>query len=239
MRQTSSADRGAPLILAFDTAGSACSVAVGDGDAILACERQEMRYGHAEALLPMIDRVIAAAGAAPAGLTAVAVSTGPGGFTGIRAGIAAAQGVALAARAPLIGISSFAAVAITIETGDTVSLVALDSRREDFYVQFFGPGGEPRGAPAAILPERLSTYVADAIGETPLRIAGDAAAEAAAALSGRARIAVLPSTAPDARGVLAAAARSLDGALGVARPLYLRPPDVTVAKSRRPVGARA
>jgi len=233
------ADRGGPLVLAFDTAGSACSAAVGSGDAVLAHERQEMRYGHAEALLPMIDRVIAAAGATPAGLAVIAVSVGPGGFTGIRAGLAAAQGVALAAGTPLIGISSFAAVAVLLEAGDTASLVALDSRREDFYVQLFDPGGETRGDPAAILPERLSTYVADAIGGAPLRVAGDAAVRAAAALSGRTALAVLSSTAPDARGVLAAAIKSLDSALGVARPLYLRPPDVTAPKSRRPAGGRA
>ena len=80
-----------PVVLAFDTAGSACSVAVGrDGD-VLAYERREMRHGHAEALLPMIDRVMAAAGLARAPIDLVAVSTGPGGFTGIRAGLAGAR----------------------------------------------------------------------------------------------------------------------------------------------------
>jgi tRNA threonylcarbamoyladenosine biosynthesis protein TsaB len=87
-------------MLAFDTAGSACSVAVGRGGAVLAHQRCEMRHGHAEALLPMIDRVVKDAGLTPADIGVVAVSPGPGGCTGIRAGLAdcsergAATGVA-------------------------------------------------------------------------------------------------------------------------------------------------
>src|ERR1700733_4739814 len=96
-------DRRAPLVLAFDTAASACSVAVGRGQTMLARERRDMRHGHAEALLPMIDRVMAAAGLGPRDIDAVAVSVGPGGFTGIRAGLAAAQGLAMATHARLIG----------------------------------------------------------------------------------------------------------------------------------------
>ena len=70
---------------------SACSATVGRGRVVLAHERREMRHGHAEALLPMIDRVMTTAGLAPAEIDIVAVSIGPGGFTGIRAGLAAAH----------------------------------------------------------------------------------------------------------------------------------------------------
>jgi tRNA threonylcarbamoyladenosine biosynthesis protein TsaB len=225
------AGRGAPLVLAFDTTGSACSVAVGRGGDALAHERCEMRHGHAEALLPMIDRVVRRAGVAPAAVDVVAVSSGPGGFTGIRAGLAAAQGVALAARARLAGVTTFAAVAAVVPLAGTPLLVALDSRRADLYVQIFGAGGGMIGEPAAVLPGDLAGFVAGALGETPLRIAGDAAEAAAGALAGRA-VDVLSGSPPDAAGVLAAAAAAGFAETPV-RARYLRPPDVSLPKARR------
>jgi tRNA threonylcarbamoyladenosine biosynthesis protein TsaB len=221
-----------PVVLAFDTAGSACSVAVGHGGRVLAHERREMRHGHAEALLPMIGRVIAAAGLAASDIDVVAVSTGPGGFTGIRAGLAAAQGLALAAEARLIGVSSFAAVAALVSKADTPLLVALDSRRADPYVQLFDGDGFPTREPAAVPPEHLSNYVA-AIGGTGLRIAGDAAEAAAEAMTAVEHIEMLPETAPDARGVLRAALAQFAASVqSSARPLYLRPPDVSLPKAQ-------
>src|ERR1700722_11825207 len=128
---------GAPVVLAFETAGSACSVAIGRGAAVLAHEGREMRHGHAEALLPMIDRVTEAAQLASGAIEIVAATVGPGGFTGIRAGLAAAHGLALALGARLVGVSSFAAVAALIPASHRRLLVALDSRRIDLYVQLF------------------------------------------------------------------------------------------------------
>jgi tRNA threonylcarbamoyladenosine biosynthesis protein TsaB len=229
-------DRRAPVVLAFDTAGSACSVTVGCGQATLAGERREMRHGHAEALLPMIDRVMAAAALTPADINIVATSIGPGGFTGIRVGLAAAQGLALAARAELVGVTSFAAVAALVLEADTPILVALDSRREDFYVQVFAGDGSPLGPPAAILPEDLGQFVTDTVGNAKLRIAGDAADNAAATLADR-DLTVIAGSEPDARGVLAATRRP--GFATLARPLYLRPPDVSFAKARSRVGGAA
>lgn len=229
-------DRRAPVVLAFDTAGSACSVAAGRGDTLLAHERQEMRYGHAEALLPMIDRAAAAAGLAAAAIDIIAVTVGPGGFTGLRAGLAAAQGLALAIRAQLVGVTGFDAVAALLPSEDAPLLVALDSRRDELYVQMFAGGGAPLGEPAAILPGFLPQHVTAAIGDRPLRIAGDVAAAAAAALAGRAGIAVVPRSAPDALGVWAAARRKVGRA--PARPFYLRPPDVSVPKPRDNAGTR-
>jgi tRNA threonylcarbamoyladenosine biosynthesis protein TsaB len=224
-------NRRAPVILAFDTAASACSVAVGRSDAMLAHERREMRHGHAEALLPMIDRVMSVAGLTPAAIEIVAVSVGPGGFTGIRAGLAAAQGLALASGARLIGVTSFAAVAARLPRGDEPRLVALDSRREDLYVQIFSGGGSALlGEPAAVPPAELAAFVAATVGNAALCIAGDAADNAAAALAGRGSLTVIAGSVPDALGVLAA---TTDGKFaGPARPLYLRPPDVSFPKSR-------
>jgi tRNA threonylcarbamoyladenosine biosynthesis protein TsaB len=222
-----------PVVLAFDTAGSACSVAVGRDTTLLAYERREMRHGHAEALLPMIDWVMAAAGLSATEIDVVAVSTGPGGFTGIRAGLAGAQGLALAIGASLVGVSSFAAVAARIPKADTPLLVALDSRRVDPYVQLFNTDGEPAFEPAAVPPECLRDFVGAAVGAVGLRIAGDAEEDAGTAFAGGNGIEVLPATAPDARGVLAAALGQPAAAKTLARPLYLRPPDVSFPKARR------
>jgi tRNA threonylcarbamoyladenosine biosynthesis protein TsaB len=232
-------------VLAIETAGSNCSAAiVRDGD-VLAAECRPLRHGHAESLLPMVERVLAAAGLARGGIDAVAAAIGPGGFTGIRVGLAAAQGIALGLGAPLIGVSSFAAVAAAMPAagGDDARLllVALDSRRADLYVQLFAlDRGMPLAVPAAILPDRLADHIAGIVKGASVLIAGDAA-EAAAAALGRGFAVALPS-APDALGVAAAARRQLGtaAALDPVRPLYLRPPDVTLPKRRQadPHGTR-
>jgi tRNA threonylcarbamoyladenosine biosynthesis protein TsaB len=239
-------DSTGPALLAIDTTGSACSVAASHGAAVIAAERQALRYGHAEALLPMIDRVVQAAGLLPTALDGVAVAVGPGGFTGIRVGLGAAHGIALALRARLIGVTSFAAVVAGLAEAASPAgtpgalLVALDSRRDDLYVQLFDSAtAEPFTAPAAVLPEALADYVAGSAGDVPLLIAGDLADAAAAVLRSHFDIAIAAGSAPDARGVLAAALRQIerDPAGSPARPLYLRPPDVTLPKRRGPVPA--
>jgi tRNA threonylcarbamoyl adenosine modification protein YeaZ len=222
-------------VLAFDTAGSACSVAVGCAGAVLADERREMRHGHAEALLPMIDRVVGAAALDPIAIDRIAVSIGPGGFTGIRAGLAAAHGLALAMGATLVGVSSFAAVAAPLPETEAALLIALDSRREDPYVQLF-LGGIPHGEAAAMPPDDLVRFVDAAIGERPLRVAGDAAEVAAAALGGRLGVMLIPDSAPGAPGVLAAAERP--ALVTQPRALYLRAPDVSFPKRRDGGGGR-
>ena len=232
-----------PTLLAIDTAGSACSVALGRGAAVLAAERQELRYGHAEALLLMIDRVMQAAVLEAAALDTVAVAVGPGGFTGIRVGLGAAHGITLALQARLVGVTSFAAVisALPDKTGTPGAvLVALDSRRDDLYVQLFDrASAEPVAGPAAVLPEMLVDYVNTAAGAAPLLIAGDAADAAAAVLRDRFDVEIAADSAPDARGVLLAALHQFarDPAGSRARPLYLRPPDVTLPKRRDPAAA--
>lgn len=188
------------------------------------------------------------AGLAPAQLDAVAVATGPGGFTGIRVGLAAAHGIALALGARLVGITSFRAVAARVAgTGQSECdslLVALDSRRAELYVQLFARGStSPLVAPQAVPAERLGDHLAQLIGgcqTTGLLVAGDARERAAAALAGRVGCIIIGDSAPNARDVAAAALSELRaGAMaGPVRPLYLRPPDVTVPKPRMVVSSR-
>jgi len=217
-----------PIALALETAGSACSVAIARGEQVLAAERRAMRHGHAEVLLAMVDAVVARAGLTPEMLDTVAVSVGPGGFTGIRVGLAAARGIALASGARLVGVTCFAAVAAACPPEEAALLVALDSRRSDFYVQLFGKHKAALTQPAAVQPEDLAARIASVVGEEPLTIAGDASEAAAAALAGRHAVKIMPDTAPDARAVIAAYRHT--AAPSPAVPLYLRPPDVSFPK---------
>jgi tRNA threonylcarbamoyladenosine biosynthesis protein TsaB len=232
--------RDGSILLAIETAGSACSVAVGRGSALLAAERQAMRYGHGEALLPMIDRVVTAAGLPRSALDGIAVAVGPGGFTGIRVGLGAAQGITLALGARLVGVTSFDAVFAALPPGRGAALVALDSRRDDLYVQLFDRGSGLPLAAAAVLPEDLASHMGALIERGPLLIAGDMVEAAAAALGGRVPVEIAEGSAPDARGVLAAALRQIERepSKNPVRPLYLRPPDVTLPKQRPPVARR-
>ena len=138
-------------VLAIDTALEACSAAVLDTEraGIVARESQPMVRGHAEALMPLIARVMERAGVSFAELDRIAVTIGPGSFTGLRVGIAAARGIALAAGKPAVGLTTLAAFAAPfIAADDTLPVVAaIDARHDHVYLQVFGPGGRTlRGA---------------------------------------------------------------------------------------------
>src|SRR6204780_1432249 len=138
------------LVLAIDTALAACSAAVLDTErGIIASESQPMTRGYAEALVPMLGRVMGEAGVALTEIDRVAVTTGPGSFTGLRVGIAAARGIALAAGKPSVGLSTLAAYAAPlIAADDTLPVVSvIDARHDHVYLQVFGPGGRTIVAP--------------------------------------------------------------------------------------------
>jgi tRNA threonylcarbamoyladenosine biosynthesis protein TsaB len=162
-------------VLAIDTALAACSAAVLDTDygGIIAGDSLPMARGHAEALIPLIARVMKSAELSFSDVGRVAVTTGPGSFTGLRVGIAAARGIALAAGKPALGMSTLSAYAAPhLDQDDAVAVIAaIDARHQHVYLQVFGPGGRvvvtPRLAP-------LADAVRAAM-EGPCRIVGSAA----------------------------------------------------------------
>jgi len=192
-----------------------------------------MPHGQAEALLPMVDRAMDAARLAASALDLITVTIGPGSFTGIRVGLAAAKGIALGLGVPLFGVTSFEAGAAACEADpiERFLLVALDSRRADLFIQLFDRARHALGSPAAVLPEALTEIVTAAPGSRPLAGTGDAAARAAAVLDGRDCASLVIDGEPPAVGAVRMALglwrRGERG--GPARPLYLRPPDVTLA----------
>lgn len=122
-------------ILAVDTTVRHCSVALLDGGRILA-EQQDAPRRHTELLLPMVDRLLAAAGLVPTRLDAIAFGLGPGSFTGLRIALGVAQGIALACDLPLLGVSSLATMAqgIMAERPDEDEFCcALDARMGEVY----------------------------------------------------------------------------------------------------------
>ena len=227
----------ARCLLAFDTAGTACSAAVWREGALRARRFEPMSRGQSERLVPMIEAVMAEAGIAYPALDAIAVTCGPGGFTGVRIGLATARALALACARPVIGVSNFEAVAASVpedaRTGRSLAAV-IDAKRSDLYVQAFGvtPGGtdlKPAAPARAIAPADLDSYLPAG----PLLLVGDAADTALAALvaAGRDVVAAAAPGQADA-GVVAAlaAVRPLpEAGTPPPGPIYLRGPDVTLA----------
>jgi tRNA threonylcarbamoyladenosine biosynthesis protein TsaB len=133
------------LILAIDTALDACAAGVLDTEAgkLIALESQAMKRGHAEALMPLIARVIEQSGIAFAALDRIAVTTGPGSFTGLRVGLSAARGIALAANKPVVGLTTLTAYAAPLvsQNGEHPVISAIDARHDHVYLQAVSGNG--------------------------------------------------------------------------------------------------
>jgi tRNA threonylcarbamoyladenosine biosynthesis protein TsaB len=133
------------LILAIDTALDACSAGILDTDAgkLIAHESLPMKRGHAEALMPLIARVMKASSIAFAALDRIAVTTGPGSFTGLRVGLSAARGIALAAGKPAVGVTTLTAYAAPVvsESGEQPVISAIDARHDHVYFQVVSGNG--------------------------------------------------------------------------------------------------
>ncbi|MGB8900488.1 MAG: tRNA (adenosine(37)-N6)-threonylcarbamoyltransferase complex dimerization subunit type 1 TsaB, partial [Methylocella sp.] len=132
-------------ILAIDTALLAISACVLDdgADSPEAIETIAIERGHAEALLPLIDRVMVRVEGGFASLGRVAVTVGPGSFTGLRVGIAAARAIGIACKIPVAGVSTLAALAapLILEQRPGLVAAAIDARRGNVFFAAFGPDG--------------------------------------------------------------------------------------------------
>jgi tRNA threonylcarbamoyladenosine biosynthesis protein TsaB len=216
-------------VLAFDCSGASCSAAVLVDDRPAAQRFAPMERGHAEALLPMIETVLREAALPPAGLDLLAVTIGPGSFTGLRIGLAAARGLALARKLPAIGVPSFDAV-VTEGAGARPLFIALESKRAELFLQR-RDRSDPR-LPALVPSEEWAAILPPG----PCCLAGDGAARLAAAV-GRDDVVLLPGPGlPDPVALARlGAARWLAGDRTPLTPLYLRAPDTTTPRQTAPV----
>ena len=227
------------LILGFDTATSACSAAVWEDGRIAARRFEPMSRGQSERLMPMVREVLSEAGADFPDLDLLAVTTGPGAFTGLRIGLAAARGMALAGDLACFGVTTLDAVAAGVsetERQKANMLVVLDSKRAEVYAQAFRSDLRPLSEAQALMPADLAALTANGEGDAErVLVAGDGAGQVIQALKDKGLEAVL-STAPgvpDAATVAAFAAErwSSDQPAEPLRPLYLRPPDAKASKN--------
>ncbi|SMX22774.1 tRNA (adenosine(37)-N6)-threonylcarbamoyltransferase complex dimerization subunit type 1 TsaB [Boseongicola aestuarii] len=130
-----------PRILAFDTSGPHCAAALLIDDKIVQSRFEEMKRGQAEQLMPMLEELLQAEGAVWEELDAIAVGVGPGNFTGIRIGVSAARGLALALQVPAIGVSAFEiARGPASRGGPEHQIVTLNGVRDTVFLQRFRSG---------------------------------------------------------------------------------------------------
>ena len=207
------------LILAIDSCLAVCQAALIGDAAILAEAREPMARGHQERLAPMVREVMDAAGVGVPAVDLVAVTVGPGSFTGLRVGLAFAKGLALALDRPCVGIGTLAALAASVESAG-VRVAAIDAGRGAIYLQIFENGHElcaPDVLPIETAAARLIETGAGHI------LVGPQAAHFAEILP-TAGFVDLAAPSPLAIARLAASA-----ALVPPRPLYLRAPDAKVS----------
>jgi tRNA threonylcarbamoyladenosine biosynthesis protein TsaB len=214
------------LLLAIDTALDACAAGILDTATgqLIAHESQPMKRGHAEALMPLLARVMQQSGIAFAELDRIAVTTGPGSFTGLRVGLSAGRGIGLAAGKPVVGVTTLTAYAAPVVTrnGDAPVIAAIDARHDHVYVQAVSGSGTALLRPCVI---PIDEAVEAARFGAP-HLVGNAANLLASRWPADAPqpIVVDEQAAPDISwvGWLGAA---VDPQTALARPFYLRAPD--------------
>jgi tRNA threonylcarbamoyladenosine biosynthesis protein TsaB len=212
-------------ILAVDTSLGACSVALVNDEKVLAHAFEVMARGHAEALAPMVEAAMKAADCDFSSLERLAVTTGPGTFTGQRVGLAFMRAMRIALGSPLVGVTTLAVMAeqAMAETGLSTAAGLHDARRDEVYLEIAGSTQLPPCVlPFAAAVERLAKLAA------PFALAGTAAERAHEHLPASVLSHVRQ---PDALWV-ANLARTATPAHEPPRPLYLRAPDAKLPAQR-------
>jgi tRNA threonylcarbamoyladenosine biosynthesis protein TsaB len=204
------------VVLAVDTALGACSVAVLSGEKILAHSLEEMARGHAERLAPMVEESMASAGIGFSELDRLAVTSGPGTFTGQRVGLAFMRGLRIALKKPLTGITTLEAMAAA-SLGPRAAAIH-DAKRDEAYLLLWDRGEtllEPEVLPFADAVEKIRAF-------GPCALTGTGAPAAAASLGEQ--FALTDIRQPDALWV-ARLALMRPVSTEPPAPLYLRAPD--------------
>lgn len=229
------------IVLAFDTATSSCAITLWQDGEVLAEAQKMLARGHAEVLVPMIEAVLAEAGLDYADLDVLAVTIGPGAFTGIRIGLATARSLALASGLPLIGVTNFDALVHGLASEERHQrnvLVVLETKRTDFYACLYGPDLSPLAAPKAVDEAGLQEMA----GAGPVLVCGDVQERVMAILQAADLDAVASKKGPHVEtavvAALAAARFKLHNESGAVieppLPLYLKPPDVNMSGVKPP-----
>lgn len=209
-------------LLVVDTALGLCTAAAWDG-ARVTVRSEPMARGHQEALAPMVRAVMTAARLAFDHLDGIGVTVGPGSFTGLRVGLAFAQGLGAALDRPVVGLSSLDALAASVEPDGRPVAALIDARRGQVYARLFDGAGEAIDEAAPMSLDGLAARL-PAIGQAG-RLVGTGAEVAAGHAQGWAPH-QLAGPGPEALIRLTGAALAAGG-VGAPLPQYLRAPDAT------------
>lgn len=214
------------IVLALDTAGIDCSVAVYDAtsDRMLSIQTEMIGKGHAERLMALIEAAVADAGLALSNIDRIAVTIGPGSFTGIRVGVAAARGFALSLGIEAVGVTTLETMAThqLAAAGGHPVIAAMDARRGEIYAQPFAADGTPLEEAQALPPEAV-TLLATLHGATVFGTGAVAIAAAAAGEIPQAGVKTVPDRFDIATVAKLGAAKPQGSEKP--KPLYLRGPD--------------
>ncbi|MFN3077167.1 MAG: tRNA (adenosine(37)-N6)-threonylcarbamoyltransferase complex dimerization subunit type 1 TsaB [Alphaproteobacteria bacterium] len=214
------------IVLGIDCATNGCGAALWREGVVLSARHEPMDRGQAESLIPMIVSVMNGVGVGFAEIDRVAVTVGPGSFTGVRVGLAAARAIGLAADKPVLGITTTEAVAHAVPEfvrRGALLLTVIESRRSEPYHQLFSDDLRPLTQPSSAPLESL----ADLLGSGTVLVAGDGVHLLPALEAVRWRF--ISDRGPDAGVVAAIAAGLAQENWMPADPLYVRPPDLTAS----------
>jgi len=219
------------LLLAIDTAFERCSAGLLDlrSGAIVGCAEPEIGKGHAERLMGVVDAVLESASAGYADIARIAVTVGPGSFTGLRVGVSAARGLALALGVPAIGVTTLEALAAPHVGGGKPILCVLDAKRGEVYAALFSADGMQIEAPRALPPQALQAFLVGLSQDQTIGLVGTGAAIAAAVLQPRANVVLTDEARVDIAVLARLAAQREAGE--PPRPLYLRGADAKPASA--------
>lgn len=195
------------FILVIDSCGSSCGVGVWRDGKMLVRSEEHMERGQDGRLMPMVVEILAKANCDFSDIDRIAVTRGPGSFTGVRVGLAAARGIGIASGKPVVGIDRFA-IYKSLHAAEKNLLVVIDSKRAELFCKFYPAQGEAQDA-CMMTEMEISEFTA---AHPDTMMAGDTATPDDDVLS--------------ACAALAAKADAKNNHF-LARPLYLRAPDVT------------
>lgn len=212
-------------ILAFDTATAATSIAISADGKIVHAETRPMSRGHAETLAPMVENALAATGLAFRAIDRIAVTRGPGSFTGVRIGLAFARGLALALDIPVIAPTTLAVLAEAMADGRSPVVAVLDTKRGTIYRQAFSADGAPLTEPEVCRPEDADRGIPP---DLAIHVIGDCAGAVAEVLVRR-QIVGVRSTRPDPVVLACLAARPDTSDRSPPTPLYIGQPQAVPA----------
>jgi len=213
------------LILSLDSAGAGCGASIWQDGATLAAVDERMERGQDQRLMPLILEVMQKANRQFSDLDRIAVTRGPGSFTGLRIGLAAARGIGLAAGKPVIGIDRFAIYRLLVQPPQKSLLVVIDSKRKELFCRFYPAAGVA-----------METFLMDAPGiRTYAERKGDTVVTGDIQMPGVGNFQAASEKETIACAAMAAVADSKHPHF-LPRPLYIRAPDVTFS---RPAGEGA